>query len=110
MTFCGAIFIVGGVLFGLVAGVSGWLHRHGEARAMLARWARKRRYTVESATIDFTRGPYFFRSWGGQVVFAVVLRDEGGAVRNASVRCGGWLQGIAGDAVHATFADGRDER
>ena len=80
--------------------------RGSRGRDLLAGWAAREGYELESADYCwFWHGPFWWRSGKGQVVYRVVVRDREGVVRRGYVRLGGMFLGLLSDEV-AVIWDG----
>ena len=86
------------VLVILVVLSTSWHSSRG--RELLDGWAAREGYVLETAEYCwFGRGPFWWRSGKGNVVYRVVARDREGVVRHGYVRCGGMFLGLLSDEV-----------
>ena len=73
---------------------------YSKARAMLDRWADRNGFRIlRVERRDFRRGPFFWSTGRGQVVYHIVVVDQHGSRRSGYVRCGSWFWGIWSDHV-----------
>jgi hypothetical protein len=78
--------------------------QYGRARTLLQEWMREHGYTIlEAERRDLRRGPFFWTTARGQIVYHVVVRDHSGNGRSAWVRCGGWWLGMLSDRVEVVW-------
>ena len=65
------------------------------ARHILESWATENDYQILRSEIRWLRrGPFFWTTSKGQVVYYVSVRDREGVTRNGWVRCGSWWLGV----------------
>jgi len=68
------------------------------AKRILKRWAKCNNYEIlASEHCWWGKGPFFWTTTVGQVVYYVKLRTSDGQEKQGWVRCGGWLWGVATD-------------
>jgi len=89
------------VILGFLAfGVSITVWTFSRARNLLNRWASDNGYQImESEFCWFRRGPFFWTSSKGQMIYHVVVRTSDGHSRRGWVRCGGFVWGLLQDKV-----------
>jgi len=70
----------------------------GRAYSILEKWAGTYGYQIlESERRKFRRGPFFFLTGTGQVVYRVTVQDSAGQIRRGYVRCGDFFLGVFSD-------------
>ena len=80
--------------------------RRNRARTMLEDWVRENGYELLSQEeCWFFRGPFFWGTSKGQIVYKVSLRGPDGMVRNGYARCGGYWLGLWTQAVEVRWDD-----
>jgi hypothetical protein len=90
--------VVFGVLAVIVIMVSSMIWRGSRSESMLQKWARENGFTLLSEERrTFFKGPFFWTSGKGQMVFYVAVRDAAGHIRHAWIRCGGYFLGMISD-------------
>ena len=73
---------------------------YSKARTMLERWAARNGFRIlRMERRDFRRGPFFWSTARGQVVYHIVVVDRHGRRRSGYVRCGGWFWGVWSEHV-----------
>jgi hypothetical protein len=91
-----AVFVIAAVPLG--AGM--WLWSRARASAMLDRWALRHGVRLVSAEHrSLFRGPFFWTTGRGQLVYRIAVRYPDGTVRVGWARLGGWLLGLLVDVV-----------
>lgn len=94
------------VVIVLVIGGLSMMWHFSRGRTVLERWAAENGYEIlQSRYRHLLKGPFFVRSGKGHAVYHVTIRDRGGAVRTAYVRCGSWLGGLLSDHVVVEWMD-----
>ncbi|HXX92757.1 MAG TPA: hypothetical protein VEN81_03935, partial [Planctomycetota bacterium] len=53
----------------------------------------------------FFKGPFFWTSTKGQMIYYVTVQDSAGRVRHAWVRCGGYVLGMLSDNFEVSWED-----
>lgn len=67
-------------------------------RQILEQWAQSGGYRILSSERRwFRRGPFFWTTSKGQVVYHVVVQTPDGGTRRGYVRCGGFFWGMMSD-------------
>jgi hypothetical protein len=88
------------ILVCLVAGYAVWEWSKTQSSAMLHTWADENGFTIVSQKFcHFWRGPFFFTTSKGQVVYRITLRDKAGSEWTGWARCGGWFWGLMSNQV-----------
>jgi hypothetical protein len=83
--------------------LSVWWH-FGRSGSLLRQWAARNDYRIiRKEYRSFFKGPFFWTSTKGQVVYYVVVEDSAGASRSGWVRCGGWWFGLLSDNVEVRW-------
>ena len=76
------------------------------SRSILENWAAQNGYEIlERQYRTFFKGPFFWTSSRGQMVYYVKVRDQSGQVRTGWVRCGGWFLGMFSDKADVRWED-----
>jgi hypothetical protein len=84
----------------LAAAYAAWVWTRSRSSTMLNAWAEENGCTIESRRYcHFWRGPFFFTSSRGQVVYRITLRDKAGDEWTGWARCGGWFWGLMSNQV-----------
>ena len=99
-----AIVLVLIILLSLAIASIVW--RGGRADSMLTDWAQSsglRMLAAERRT--FFKGPFFWTSTKGQMIFYVTVEETGGQIRHAWVRCGGYWLGMLSDNFEVRWED-----
>ncbi len=79
-----------------------WSNRRAEA--LLARLAEENGFRiVEKEERQLRRGPFFWTSSKGQVVYHVTVEDQQGQLRRGFVRLGSWGRGIFSDQAEVRW-------
>ncbi|MBC8327461.1 MAG: hypothetical protein H8E31_01805 [Planctomycetes bacterium] len=74
-----------------------WILIFSRAGSLRDRWAQEQGFRLVSSRICWLwRGPFFFRSSNGQVVYRIEVVDEAGELRQGWLRCGGFFSGVWG--------------
>ena len=74
------------------------------SRRILESWAEENDYQILSSEIRWLRrGPFFWTTSNGQVVYYVTARTSDGTVRKGWVRCGTWWLGVLRDKAEARW-------
>jgi hypothetical protein len=75
-------------------------------RTLVERWADLNDLHLESVEHrTFRKGPFFFRSGRGHMVYYVTVRDGQMRQRHAWLRVGGWFLGLLSDEVTVEWED-----
>ncbi|MBF6613754.1 MAG: hypothetical protein IVW55_11565 [Chloroflexi bacterium] len=78
--------------------------RSRRSLAMLQEWASRNGYSLlRYNNAYFFRGPFFWTSSKGQVVYRVVVADGAGNTRSGWVRLGSWWLGLLSDEAEARW-------
>ncbi|MEK6234157.1 MAG: hypothetical protein N2C14_05570, partial [Planctomycetales bacterium] len=86
-------FLFLGFIIVVIVGVMTW--RSSRSRQMLDQWAMDNGYEIlSSERRGFFRGPFFWTTGKGQVVFYVVVQALDGKTREGWIRCGGFFLGL----------------
>ena len=105
----GGLFAVFVLAAGALA-VFGWFWSRARAESMLDRWALRQGVRLVSAEHrTMFRGPFFWRTGRGQMVYRITVRYPDGTVRQGWARCGGWFLGLLTEAVDVRW-DNPDPR
>ena len=78
--------------------IASWVWHESRADELVESWAKAngfRLLNVEKS--NFLRGPYFWNSSKGQVVFRVRVEDSEGKIRSGYLRCGSYWGGMWSD-------------
>jgi hypothetical protein len=79
------------------------------AKAMLQRWTQQNGFHVVDRHYCFLfKGPFFWTTSRGQVVYRVTVEDSAGKRRSGWVRCGSWFFGVLSDRVEVRWDDAAD--
>ena len=90
-----------------IASIS-WRHYRGQT--ILRRWASANAYRLHEHEVRWlVRGPFFWTTSRGQLVYRVTVEDFDGRLRRGWVRCGSWLGGLFSNHVDVRW-DNADER
>ena len=74
------------------------------AHSLLESWARENGYELlESSYRNVIKGPFFWTSSRGQVVYRITVRDARGRTRSGWLRCGGWWAGLFSDKTEVRW-------
>ena len=88
------------VLLFTALAIAATIAHYRRGRSMLADWAVRNGFELISAEqCWFWRGPFWWRSGDGNVVYRVTVRDPDGGTRRGYVRCGSLFLGMWSDAV-----------
>jgi hypothetical protein len=99
LQFFAVVALLGVVVLAIV-----WHYRR--AASLLRQWAERNGYRLVSSEYRlFVRGPFFWTTSKGQVVYRVTVQDAQGNTRSGWVRCGGWFLGLFSDHVEARWDD-----
>jgi hypothetical protein len=94
------IVFAGVIVLGLL--ITWW--RFQRASGMLREWARERGYELLSYQYcGFWRGPFWFWTSKGQMVYYIQVRQPDGSVRGGYVRLGNWFVGMLADEVEVAW-------
>jgi len=86
------------VVLAFVAGMMIWTFLR--SREMLNRWAEDNGYQILSSEYRWLRrGPFFWTSSKGQIIYYVVVRTSDGQTRRGWIRCGSFWCGLLQDRV-----------
>src|SRR5581483_1656083 len=76
------------------------------SRSVLQDWARDHAFEIiDREERIFMKGPFFWTSSRGQVVFYVTVRDSEGHFRKGWVRCGSFFSGLFSDRAEVRWDD-----
>jgi hypothetical protein len=90
------IIVVAAIGIGL--GVTLWHVSRG--REILNLWAQTKGYRIISSEIRwFNRGPFFWTTSKGQMVYYVVIQTPDGQTKRGYVRCGSFFWGLMKEQV-----------
>jgi hypothetical protein len=90
------------VFLAVIGGI--WIWAFSRSREMLNDWAQGNGCQIISSEHRwFRRGPFFWTSSKGQIVYYVTVRMPDGQTRQAWVRCGSFWWGIFQDKVEARW-------
>jgi len=89
------------VIFGFLAfGVGMAVWTFSRSRDLLNRWASNNGHQILHSEFRwFRRGPFFWTSSKGQMIYHVVVRTPDGHTRRGWVRCGSFWWGLLQDKV-----------
>jgi hypothetical protein len=80
--------------------------RSSRSGSMLEQWAQDNEVTLLSQDYrTFFKGPYFWTSTKGQMIFYVTVQDRHARIRHAWVRCGGYWMGMLSDHIDVVWED-----
>lgn len=97
-----------GICVVIFVAVLSWLWHFNRSRTLLDRWAEENGYEILSSERRiFSRGPFFWTTGKGQVVYYVAVRDSAGNPHSGWVRCGGYFLGLLSDNVDVHWDDER---
>jgi hypothetical protein len=92
------------ILVFLAFGVVMTIWTFSRARQILEGWAADKGYQIVSSQFRWLRrGPFFWTSSKGQMVYYVVVRTPHGRTRRGWVRCGGFFWGVMRDKAEAKW-------
>jgi hypothetical protein len=98
----GVLLIFCFVTFAVLA--IGW--HYSRAASLLQRWAEQHDYRIIHKEYRYLfRGPYFWTTSKGQVVYRITIEDPEGTVASGWARCGGWFLGLLSDRVEVRWDD-----
>ena len=81
-----------------------WVWHFFRARTILQEWADDNGYQLLQAEYRwFRKGPFFWTSSRGQVVYYVTVLDQQGRERKGWVRSGSWWLGLFSNKVEARW-------
>ena len=90
------------VLLAFGVGMTVWTF--ARSRELLNRWANDNGYEIVSSEFRWLRrGPFFWTSSKGQMIYHVVVRTEDGETKRGWVRCGGFWWGLLQDRTEAKW-------
>src|SRR5262249_34539903 len=76
------------------------------ARAMLERWAQRNGFHIVGRHYsNLSKGPFFWTTSRGQVVYRITVEAGGGVGPSGWARCGGWFLGMLSDRVQVVWDD-----
>ena len=90
------------IFIGVIIASAIW--KGSRAHELVERWAREnslRLLNVEECY--FNRGPFFWTTSKGQVVFRVEVQDAQGRQRYGWLRCGSWIGGLWSDETEVRW-------
>ena len=80
--------------------------RFSRGVSIMEEWAGRHGYTILDRQRRYLRrGPFFWWTSRGQVVFRVAIRDRDGRLRQGWVRVGGFFLGLFSDQVEVRWDD-----
>jgi hypothetical protein len=83
-----------------------WMWHFKRSSYLLEQWAARNDFRILSRQYRFFfKGPFFWTSSRGQVVYCVIVLDSDGDTRKGWVRCGGWLLGLLSDRTEVRWDD-----
>ncbi len=92
------------IAFGIAVAALSLVWRSRRSLAMLQEWAARNGYSLlQYNNSYFFRGPFFWTSSKGQVVYRVVVSDGMGNTRSGWVRLGSWWLGLLSDEAEARW-------
>jgi hypothetical protein len=95
-----AIVILAFIAFGVLLIV--WTF--SRSRSVLDEWARANGFRILSSKFRWVRkGPFFWTSSKGQMVYYVTVMNSDGTRRSGYVRCGGFFLGLLTDKVEVRW-------
>lgn len=87
------------ILF-LILGIGMMAWSISRSSQLLERWASENNYKIlESKICWFNKGPFFWTTFRGQMVYRVVVRTPNAKIQHGWVRCGGRWLGLLQDDV-----------
>ena len=88
----------------LAFGVVMTIWTFSRARQILEGWAADNGYQLVSSQFRWLRrGPFFWTSSKGQMIYYVVVRTPNGRTRRGWVRCGSFFWGVMRDKAEAKW-------
>ncbi len=82
------------------------LWHFSRSSSILQQWADRNGYRIiDQQYRTFFKGPFFWTSTKGQVVYYVKGEDAKGRRRSGWVRCGGWFLGLLSNHVDVRWED-----
>jgi hypothetical protein len=89
---------------GLTAAMMTWSMSRG--RQILDLWAQTNGYRINSSEVRWLRrGPFFWTTSKGQMVYYVAVSTPGGQTRRGYVRCGSFFWGLWKDQVEERWEE-----
>lgn len=87
------VLVAAAGLVGVCVCLGAVLFYYREQRSILRLWADRNGYEILSSEgRHLFSGPFFLKTFSGQHVYRVTVRDSRGTIRKGWVRCGGaWL-------------------
>ena len=79
--------------------------RRRRSNSLLQKWAAQYKYRITRQEYHFVKGPFFWTSAKGQMIYYVVVEDANGNKRSGWVRCGSWWFGLLSDKVEVRWDD-----
>ena len=84
--------------------IASMVWRGNRSRDLVEGWARENGFRLLSAEeCWFSKGPFFWTTSKGQVVFRVEVQDGRGQARSGWVRCGSWFGGLWSDQTEVRW-------
>jgi hypothetical protein len=78
--------------------------RFQRSGSLLQQWAEQNGFSIiDQEYHSFFKGPFFWTSSKGQMVYYVTVKDSEGTIRRGWVRCGGWFLGMLSDNVEVRW-------
>jgi hypothetical protein len=88
----------------VVLAILSMVWRFRRADSLLLQWADRHGYRIINQEYrSFLKGPFFWTSSKGQMVYYVTVKDSEGNIRRGWVRCGGWFIGMLSDHVDVSW-------
>ena len=99
------------VAFVLVLGICSLFWSLARGNELLDRWARRTGVRIIAREHRwFAKGPYFWRSGRGHLVYRIAVTDAAGVTRRGWARCGGRIFGLLSDRVDVQWDCAPPER
>lgn len=77
-----------------------WRWQIRRSEELIRQWAAMNGCRIVEQTHQwFRRGPFWWRTTKGQMVYRVIVEDRDGNIRRGWIRCGGWFLGLLSDDI-----------
>jgi hypothetical protein len=99
LPFVMALFFIGLAVFMIF-----WTHRRAEQ--LLDQWAADNGVQIVQREYRlFRKGPFFWTSGRGQLVYYFIAQDRFGMQRAGWARCGSWFLGMLSDRIEVRWEE-----
>jgi len=96
------ILVVAALGLGLAVMTWSW----SQGRRILEQWAQTKGYRIVSSEVRWLRrGPFFWTTSKGQMVYYVVVDTPDGQTRRGYVRCGSFFWGLLNDKAEERWEE-----